>query len=677
MKQLTLVEQIVRGKLFSCLILLFLSASSHAQNTTSNLVVPVVFHIISENPAAITDQQILDALTDLNNAFAHSGPYAAGAPGVNTGIRFCLAKTDPDGGNTSGITRTQSVLGDFDSDLETDRLKNLVSWNTLEYCNIWVVDGIKNEYLTQFSCGNWSRHHDIGSGTFDASGDYRDGIVTKEFGASMVSLMGLWLGLKYTFVQGSCANTNCDTDGDGVCDTPPASVPGSSCTAVQNSCTSDTLSGFTKDMPDLVSNFMSLSGACANSFTDGQAAKMRSNLTGARSSLILANKCNPPCSENITAGFTRDNWMPKPGDIVHFTSTSTGGTNYQWMINGVPAGSNSPDFSMTYTDTGKTKVSLKVYNSNAACFAIYSDNILVNCGIMARFTPDVRQIASKQGILEDSILFSNRSVNAASYQWWMSVDTTTPQMISTAYDLNFVPKTPGAYSIWLVAINGSCTDTTEKFSFPVFDPTVDAVIGFNDVQCYQETKIAANFSVCNGGYAPLPAGTPVSFYDADPRNGNANRLLPVFYTPVPVSGNCCASFSILLDVKRNGLNQIFAVVNDNGNSIPINLPNTSLPENNYANNIGSLSNFQFHVTAIPDSATLLPGDTTLLVASAAPGTGTSYTWSTSEDLSCTTCDSSLFIAEYKIYESTKKVLATSGYGCVDSAFIVLAYTGRR
>ncbi len=241
-----------------------------------------------------------------------------GAPGANTGIRFCLAKTAPDGGNSTGITRTQSVLSNFDADIENDKIKNLVSWNTLQYCNIWYVEGVQNEYLTQFACGNWTRRHDIGYGSFDQIGDYRDGIVTKELGPILAFLMGSYLGLNYTFVQGNCTNTNCNTDGDGVCDTPPASQPGSSCNAIQNSCSTDTLSGFTSDMPDLTSNFMSLSGSCINSFTAGQGAKMRSNLTSARSGLLSGNKCDAPCAENIVAGFTRDNWMPKTGDRDKF-----------------------------------------------------------------------------------------------------------------------------------------------------------------------------------------------------------------------------------------------------------------------------------------------------------------------------------------------------------------------
>jgi gliding motility-associated-like protein len=668
MKQLLRVERFFRGKVFPSLFAFFFSLSAHTQNGSGELVVPLVFHIISNDPDTITDQEVIAAVADLNNAFAHAGPYASGSDGVNTGIRFCLAKVAPDGGNTTGITRTTSVFGDFDSDLENDRLKKLVSWNTSQYCNIWIVSAVRNEFLTSFSCGQWSRRHDTGYGTYDTTGDFIDGIVAKEFGSSLASLMGSYLSLNPTFVPGSCNNTNCDIDGDGICDTPPASVPGSSCTAVQNSCNTDSLSGFAHDVADLVTNFMSLSGPCVNSFTAGQAAKMRSVLTNTRKTLIARNLCDPPCSENIIANFTRDNWTPKSGDIVHFTSISSGGTNYQWIVNGVPAGSNSPTLTLTFPTTGKTTVTLRVYNTNPSCFASYSDDVLVNCGVIARFTPDVRQIASKESIMLDSILFSNKSVNATSYKWWLSNDNgISPETVSDAFDLNYTFKIPGNYSVWLIASNGSCSDTTEIFKFPVFDPTSDGTISLSDTRCYQQTKILANISICNGGYAAIPAGTPVSFYDADPRNGHANKLSTQFLTPAPVAGKCCSSFTTVVDVKRSGLDQLFAVFNDIGNG---SLPNTNLVELSYLNNINDQSNFQFHVKARPDSAVLKPGDSLLLTAAAGPDSA-SYTWSTAQDLSCTSCDSTFFVAEYKIYSVTKKITATSNYGCIDSAFAIL------
>ena len=81
MKQLSRVEEFFHGKLFPFLLALVFSVPSAAQNTSGTLVIPVVFHIISQNPGAISDQQIIDAVADLNDAFAHTGNYAAGAPG--------------------------------------------------------------------------------------------------------------------------------------------------------------------------------------------------------------------------------------------------------------------------------------------------------------------------------------------------------------------------------------------------------------------------------------------------------------------------------------------------------------------------------------------------------------------------------------------------------------------
>ena len=630
---------------------------------------PIVFHIISRNPSSVTNQQIQDAVQGLNDAFAHTGNYSSGY-GANSGIRFCLAKVDPDGGISTGITRTESVLGNLDGDIEIDRLKKLISWSTKDYCNIWVVDSIKNEFFTTFSCGNWSRKYNKNVASFLPDGDYRDGIVTNEFGSDLAMQMGFYLGLQYTFVIGSCANTNCNTDGDGICDTPPASGPGNGCAGYQNSCSSDTLSGFTKDMPDLDSNFMSFSGPCTNSFTEGQAAKMRNTLSGIRSSVVSGNKCDPPCSENISVSFTRNNWFPAAGDIIQFNSTSSGGTNFQWSVNDQSVGTNSPDYSQNFMQVGNYKVSLKVYNSNQNCFASYYDSVIVGCGVMARFYPDKRIIASKDQIINDSILFTNRSVNATGYQWWISSDSSLPaQMISTAYNLNQVFSSPGKYSIWLVGVNSGCTDTTEKFNFTVFDPTVDAVIGLGDVECFEQTKIKVGFQVCNHGYAPIPAGTPVSFYEGDPATDTAKKLDTVYLLPSAIQGFCCASFERTLDVGRTGLNRIYAVINDSGRSIPVKLPNTSLPELNYTNNISVAGNFQFKAKISPPSATVVYDDTLQLLASGSPGDIFSYLWSDSQGLSCTDCANPVFTAGKN--NISKKVIVTSSYHCIDSALIVI------
>jgi hypothetical protein len=42
-----------------------------------DIVIPIVFHIVNNNPNAITDLMILNALVDLNDAFAHRNAYSS------------------------------------------------------------------------------------------------------------------------------------------------------------------------------------------------------------------------------------------------------------------------------------------------------------------------------------------------------------------------------------------------------------------------------------------------------------------------------------------------------------------------------------------------------------------------------------------------------------------------
>jgi len=631
---------------------------------------PVVFHIIKDDPTTVTDQDILDALKDLNDAFSKSGNYS-GSTGANTRIQFCLAQKDPDGANSSGITRTISFFTNMDQDLEDRRLKNLSMWDPKRYVNIWYVTDIKSEILTTFSCSQWTRYHEAGYAMMPPGNDSTDGIVVSAFGTLLAHEMGHYLGLYHTFQGQNCANSNCATDGDMVCDTPPdASTTNSlSCNQPQNSCSSDTLSGFSVDVPDMISNFMDYGNdACHNAFTEGQSVRMRVAIASQRVSL-LQNECSKPCTESSIAGFTRDLPYPIPGNTVHFTSTSSGATTLEWDVNGAPAGIGN-SFSYSFNSSGKYKVSLKAYNADPSCFAAYTDDVIVSCGVTARFYPDKRLIASKLPLYPDSIYFTNRSVNAISYQWLMANNSgMVEQVVASSIDLNYIFSNPATYSLRLVASNLACSDTSEKFNFQVLDPRPDGAISFSMVDCYDNTKIKLQLSVCDNGYAPIPANTPVSFYDADPRVAGAHLLSPTFFLPDTVLGKCCINnYGHILDAQKSGLDTIFAVFNDNGSTIPVALPNTSLTESDYSNNIQSAKNFQYHVTITPSSATLVPGDTLQLVAQAGPGSTSSFKWTSGEAISCTDCNNPVLIADTNI---TKEVLATSEYDCIDSAFVVI------
>jgi gliding motility-associated-like protein len=241
------------------------------------------------------------------------------------------------------------------------------------------------------------------------------------------------------------------------------------------------------------------------------------------------------------------------------------------------------------------------------------------------------------------------------------------QVVGTGFNLVYPFQMSGSYKVRLIAINGGCRDTTETFSFSVDDPTVDGTINLSSVQCFQQTSVKISFSVCNSGYATIPAGTPISFYDTDPRLPGAKKLDSTFLLPDSVLGRCCGkTYTINLDVQKLGLNSIYAVFNDLGQSLPVLLPNTTLPELNYTNNFTLVNGFKFTVSINPPNATLEPGDTLQLIGVAGPGSIASYAWNPTSMLSCADCRTPVFIAGKE--DVKYRLIAVSNFGCIDSGF---------
>ncbi|HTL06996.1 MAG TPA: M43 family zinc metalloprotease, partial [Chitinophagaceae bacterium] len=303
-----------------------------SRSMLADYTLPVVFHIINANPSSITDAAVLSALQAMNEAFSASGAFTGGR--TDTRIQFCLAKTDPNGGLTSGILRNKTYLGDYDFDMEGSDVTALGRWDPSRYVNIWVVEDIKSEYMQTFECGVWTRLK-MG-GYASAGGD----IVVAGLGTGVLCHeTGHYLSLLHTFANQDCANTDCNTSGDMVCDTPPERTitGGYPCGSPPNSCSSDTLSGFATDVPDLPDNFMDYGNGvgCILSFTEGQADRMRNFIASSLTGMIASTVCTAPCTDPLTASFTPDIDFPVIGDMLHLTNTSTGASSYEWLVDGV------------------------------------------------------------------------------------------------------------------------------------------------------------------------------------------------------------------------------------------------------------------------------------------------------------------------------------------------------
>lgn len=604
----------------------------------ADYTLPVVFHIINEDPASITDQDVTDALAALNEAYGKTGAFAGAR--TDTRVQFCLAKTDPDGGATTGILRTKSYLTDFDADMEGDALTALGKWDGNRYINIWVVSGIKSEFLQTFECGSWTRMHMAGYAS--AGGD----VVVSGLGVDLVAHeMGHYLSLIHTFANQDCKNDDCTTDGDMVCDTPPdKSINGGfPCSNPENSCSTDTLSGFTTDVPDLPDNFMDYGGGtgCIMSFTEGQAQRMRDFIGSSLTGMIGSTLCNAPCATAAVAGFTKDADYPLIGSTVNFTNTSTGATTYQWLVDDVVV-STAASFSLNVTEKKDYVVVLRAYDASG-CFSSTQDMLQVSCGVTARFYPDKRKIASKAGVELDSVLFTNRSINATSYSWRIKLGASENE-VATTQDLTYVFQTPGTYQVRLIATDGSCYDTTNYVTIVVDDPTADGHVYLNTVECYNQTQLKISLYFYNFGYQTIPKGTLITLY-----NGTHDSI-GVYLLPYDLKGKCASYLeNFILNAYTDTLIAKFGT------------------------NTATMTNYKFRIQLTPADIAMTPAQTIdLTPAVVSGGTINSVTWTPSTYVNCDNCITTTFTAPYRkdtLYQQNVKV--TNANNCYDTTYTTI------
>ena len=281
-----------------------------------DVTVPVVVHIVFSGTSnsgfttGITDAQVADALRVLNLDYSKTNPDTISViPAfvsrvANVGFRFRLAKLDPTGNCTTGITRTYntSAYANIASD-STDALKRLVRWDPSRYLNVWVVNGISGSLGV------------AGYAYLPCNGGVADGIVilNQYFGTIGTASgnanrhvlsheVGHYFGLQHTRGNSPTPGvaSNCGLD-DGIADTPNTSGT-YTCNLAYSPCTDPATS-----QPILanVQNFMDYA-SCPNMFTTGQRAVMRAALTlGCRGTLTTPG--------NLTATGTADGYQPPAG----------------------------------------------------------------------------------------------------------------------------------------------------------------------------------------------------------------------------------------------------------------------------------------------------------------------------------------------------------------------------
>jgi hypothetical protein len=222
---------------------------------TASHVIPVYWHRIHASNGTggvVTDTQISDQITVLNNA------YAAG------GFSFSLTRTD-DANNSTWFTCSGGTC-------ET-QMKNALRQGGSNALNIY---------------SNNMGNNLLGWATFPsqyASNPKNDGVVILyssvpggtavpyDEGDTATHEVGHWMGLYHTF-QGGCVRQS--NRGDLVADTPAEKSPAFGCPVGRDSCSN--IAGL-----DPITNFMDYTDdGCMNTFTAGQRTRMDQQWTAYR-----------------------------------------------------------------------------------------------------------------------------------------------------------------------------------------------------------------------------------------------------------------------------------------------------------------------------------------------------------------------------------------------------------
>ena len=348
--------------------------------------IPVVVHIIYDsNDDNISDKQVKDAIAVLNEDFRRLNADTTNTRAVFAGdaadceIEFVLAKLDPQGNCTTGITRTQSAL----SVNAGNNVKGLISWSNSRYMNVWVVNSISLAGSGTGTVLGYAYKPNPGqSTTFDGLVVRHDRMgrigTSNSAGRTLTHEVGHYLGLDHPFKNGCFGGDNC-------ADTPPVSEASFGCNLNANTCSNDS-----PNRPDQIENYMDYADdICTNMFTDDQRAIMRNNLnisnrrgylltsTNANNTGIAANAVLP-CAPQ--ANFKANQAVFCEGSTVQFTDESTFGnpTSWQWNFpGGSPSSSTSENPSITYNSPGNYNVQLAVTNATGSSTLLQSGYVSV------------------------------------------------------------------------------------------------------------------------------------------------------------------------------------------------------------------------------------------------------------------------------------------------------------
>ncbi|MCC7333142.1 MAG: T9SS type A sorting domain-containing protein [Flavobacteriales bacterium] len=350
-------------------------------------VIPVVWHVIHNGgPENISKATIESEIAKLNEDYQKLNADIVNAHALFAGItadiqvEFRLARKDPNGNCTEGITRTKNAITyAMDESAKTIR----PSWNssTHTYLNIWQGSAIAS-----------------GAGGYAFYPGYvpnnREGVVliAGQLGNTVTHEVGHYLNLKHCWGDSNTPGdpNNCNID-DDVTDTPNT-IGQTGCSETSQSCNSI----------DNVQNYMEYN-FCDVMFTEGQKQRMHAALNsgvGKRSSLwSAANRTNTgtddPYNQNPVcllqgADFVYNKSKICEGDSVTFNDINTyNGTPTLWswtFAGGTPSSSTLQTPVITYNTAGVYGATYSPGNGAGYATQASKSNIITVSTLTAQYT---------------------------------------------------------------------------------------------------------------------------------------------------------------------------------------------------------------------------------------------------------------------------------------------------
>lgn len=455
---------------------------NRTNSTEALFTIPVVIHVMHTGGAVGTiynpsDAQLLGAINYLNQVFAGTYPGmqqpVEGGGVVNMELQFALAQRTPSCGFTNGINRVDATsLSNYtangvnavnSSGCPELTMKNFARWNPSDYYNIWIVNKIDGADGT--------------SGQFIAGYAYFPGASSSVDGTVMLATqmisgqktlpheIGHAFNLYHTF-EGSAnnsqcpSNTNCNTQGDRICDTDPVfnnynagtGIYNFSCRSGPNTCASP--NNYTINTE---SNFMSYT-TCYTLFTNGQKARTQAAMSlSSRASLVApGNLALVPCASDINFSQASASQSENIAGTVSGCRRFTDHT-YQMTIGAAP----TANATATLALTGSATVGLDYDITTNGDFISPSNVLNFNSGATIA-QPFTIRIYDDGNVESSETIIINFSVNDGGGN--AAKGSTTPTLSISISDNDIAPSgtSTGTFSIGSndLSIDGGPFDAT-------------------------------------------------------------------------------------------------------------------------------------------------------------------------------------------------------------------------